>query len=463
MKRTLLGICTALALTFSASSAVADEREDLVDRQEENQRRIEELQTSLEGVDVDLQASYLALEETRAKIPGAEAELATAQAELASALREQEVVAGQLDAANAELDTIEVALEEDTELTESTQRSLNELARSTYRGDNASSAVELWTGSSSTEDFLSGFSRVDSIARTQSSLILDAQTQLAINRNRQARQESVKDDIEVLQERADALVDETTAKEADAQAKRDALDVLIADEEAQAATLETQKADFQASLAQVEADQQSTAARIAEIDEENRRRAEEEARRAREEAEARRAAQAEQERAAAAARENSAPYSAPPAPVASAPANTMFMTPVPAPVYVTSPFGYRWHPIRGGRVLHMGVDLRSRCGEAQVAAAPGVVSDIVPASAGSGGGNIVYINHGIMNGDSYVTAYMHLSGFAVSRGQSVAKGQTVGYTGMTGGVTGCHVHFEIWKNGSVIDPMTQAGFTRRYS
>lgn len=139
----------------------------------------------------------------------------------------------------------------------------------------------------------------------------------------------------------------------------------------------------------------------------------------------------------------------------------MFIPPVPAPVYVTSPFGMRWYPITGGYWMHNGVDLRSTCGEAQVAAADGVVQSVRPAAGNGTHGNQVFINHGIINGNSYVTVYNHLSGFAVSTGQSVSKGQAIGYTGMTGAVTGCHVHFEIWRNGSVIDPMTQPGFTRR--
>jgi murein DD-endopeptidase MepM/ murein hydrolase activator NlpD len=66
----------------------------------------------------------------------------------------------------------------------------------------------------------------------------------------------------------------------------------------------------------------------------------------------------------------------------------------------------------------------------------------------------VIINHGMINGSSYVSVYNHLSDFAVREGQAVSKGQVIGYTGTTGASTGCHVHLEIWKNGATIDPMS---------
>ena len=117
----------------------------------------------------------------------------------------------------------------------------------------------------------------------------------------------------------------------------------------------------------------------------------------------------------------------------------------------------RWYPITGGYYMHQGVDLRSACGNSQVASAAGTVSAVRPAPNGTHG-NQVMINHGTINGSRYVTVYNHLSRFAVSQGQSVSQGQTIGYTGATGNVTGCHVHFEVWRNGSTIDPMGLSAF-----
>ena len=63
------------------------------------------------------------------------------------------------------------------------------------------------------------------------------------------------------------------------------------------------------------------------------------------------------------------------------------------------------------------------------------------------------VDHGSFEGNHYVTLYAHMSSVAVSAGQTVKAGQTVGYVGDTGGVTGPHLHFEIRVNGSPTDPM----------
>ena len=54
----------------------------------------------------------------------------------------------------------------------------------------------------------------------------------------------------------------------------------------------------------------------------------------------------------------------------------------------------------------------------------------------------------------------HLSAFNVSVGQQVTQGQVIGWTGQTGKVTGCHAHFEVWKDGASINPESLPGFTR---
>lgn len=472
----LTAATSALFLALSSSLAAADtddEREKLVEQQEQNEREIEELQSSLEGIDVDLQEAYLSLEQTRNQIPIAQEELATAQSNLSAAQRRSETIAGQLEAAQAELDTIETQLAEDSELSEQTQASLNELARSAYRGETNGSTVDLWLSSSSTTDLFSAMAATNSIARTESALILEAQTQVAVNENRLARQQVVESDIIELQAEADAIVIELDQTRAVAQTKTDELIALEADEAEHAAELEDRREEFSASAAKLESDNKDIAATILAIDEENRRQAEIAA----EEARQQEADRLAREQAAEEARQNVAPV--PSATQEAAPAQTQeaapepeptqapvavsttFIPPVPAPVYVTSPFGMRWYPITGGNWMHNGVDLRSVCGEGQVATAAGVVAEVRPAAGNGTHGNQVIINHGTINGSSYVSVYNHLSGFAVSPGQSVSQGQVIGYTGQTGQVTGCHVHFEIWQNGSVIDPMTQPGFTRR--
>jgi murein DD-endopeptidase MepM/ murein hydrolase activator NlpD len=115
-----------------------------------------------------------------------------------------------------------------------------------------------------------------------------------------------------------------------------------------------------------------------------------------------------------------------------------FIWPVNAPI--TSPFGWRW-----GR-MHEGIDLGAAYGTPIAAAASGVV---IYAGWEGGYGNLVVIDHG----GGLATAYGHQSRIAVSVGQSVSQGETIGYVGSTGHSTGPHLHFEVRVNGQAVDPL----------
>ena len=113
---------------------------------------------------------------------------------------------------------------------------------------------------------------------------------------------------------------------------------------------------------------------------------------------------------------------------------------------VSSPFGYRVHPILGVKKLHTGVDINGSSGEPIAAAATGRV---IMAQTYGGYGRAVVIDHG----GGLVTLYAHQSKIAVSVGQTVDRGQVVGYVGCTGSCTGPHLHFEVRKNGAPVDPL----------
>jgi murein DD-endopeptidase MepM/ murein hydrolase activator NlpD len=116
---------------------------------------------------------------------------------------------------------------------------------------------------------------------------------------------------------------------------------------------------------------------------------------------------------------------------------------------LTSEYGYRTNPVSGAYKLHAGVDIGASSGTAIYAAADGTV--VLAQDYGSYG-NCVMINHG----NGYTTLYAHMSSIAVSDGQTVTQGQTVGYVGATGDVTGPHLHFEVRASasGGTIDPET---------
>ncbi len=113
---------------------------------------------------------------------------------------------------------------------------------------------------------------------------------------------------------------------------------------------------------------------------------------------------------------------------------------------ITSPYGYRVHPIWGTTIYHSGIDIGVDEGTPVHAADSGV---IVWSGWMGGYGYAVVIDHG--NGLS--TLYGHNSELAVDEGQSVSKGQVIAYAGSTGNSTGPHVHFEVRENGDPVDPM----------
>lgn len=117
--------------------------------------------------------------------------------------------------------------------------------------------------------------------------------------------------------------------------------------------------------------------------------------------------------------------------------------------YITSVQGNRVHPVTGKYGTHGGTDIGASYGTAIWAAGSGTVS--VSCDGWNGGwGNYVMINHG----GGIQSLYAHMSSRAVSVGQTVSAGQTIGYVGTSGRVTGPHLHFEVWLNGSRVDPQS---------
>jgi murein DD-endopeptidase MepM/ murein hydrolase activator NlpD len=119
----------------------------------------------------------------------------------------------------------------------------------------------------------------------------------------------------------------------------------------------------------------------------------------------------------------------------------------PVAGWLTSSYGTRKDPFTNDRGFHPGLDISADFGQPVVATGDATVS-----SAGSNGayGNMVMLDHGF----GIVTKYGHLSRIAVSGGQQVKRGDVIGYVGSTGRSTGSHLHYEIWMNGRLTNPMT---------
>lgn len=114
--------------------------------------------------------------------------------------------------------------------------------------------------------------------------------------------------------------------------------------------------------------------------------------------------------------------------------------------YITSGFGGRADPFNGGAAFHKGIDFEADVGDPVLAVADGVVSY---SGVRSGYGNVVEIDHG----NGYVTRYAHNSRLLMKVGELVRAGQEVAKAGSSGRSTGAHVHFEVWENGRVVNPI----------
>ena len=118
----------------------------------------------------------------------------------------------------------------------------------------------------------------------------------------------------------------------------------------------------------------------------------------------------------------------------------------PVKGFLTSSFGMRNDPFKGNRAFHAGIDIGARNGAPIVATADGYVSDV---GWNGGYGRCVKIQHG-RNG--YTTVYGHMKEYLVGTGQTVRRGEVIGFAGNSGRSTGRHLHYEVQLRGNKINP-----------
>ncbi|MCL3776785.1 peptidoglycan DD-metalloendopeptidase family protein [Actinomyces sp. 186855] len=423
-----LALLAALCLLAAPMSSLlpgasADERSDAVADRDQAEQRAHELTASLEGVSAELGQAYLDLLAAQSELATAETALADAETVLAEKEREQQAAADRLDVAESQLETLEAEATASERTASENEASVASLVVSAYQGDSSITSWSYVLASDSVEDLTQRASAMEIASGVQSSVLAAAEEERAQAANRRTRQDAVAERVSLLKEEADAAESEAQEAADAAQTRRDEVATLTTERETAAATLETHKAGLEAQLVQAQADQDAAAATIAQID---------------------------------AANQASAGYtgSSSGSVAAAALGSGAIGHPITGALTVASPYGYRIHPITGARTLHEGVDLVAAQGVPQYAAVSGTVTYNINSSCGNG----VVINGGVINGQSVVLYYCHLSSITAGNGSYVTKGDQVGLTGMTGGATGPHVHFEVYLNGASIDPMTLPGF-----
>ena len=416
----------SLAFFYSGDISLADERDDAVAKQDEAKRKQQEVISSLEGVSADLGQAYISLQNAQNSLSAAETALTSAETTLAEKEREQQIATDRLTTAQNSLDAVKQEADASKKTASETSDSVGEIVVSTYQGDNSVTSWSYVLSSQDVEDLNRRASAVEIGSGVQEAVLSAAEVERAQNANREARQNAATTRVGTLKTEADtAKANAETARDT-AKTKRDEVAKLAAQKQAAASALESRKSDLQTQLDQANADADAAAARVAQIDAANRA-------------------------AASAGKMPSVPSSS----IASdSLGNGYIGHPITGPLEVTSPFGYRVHPVTGTGTGHQGVDFAASEGTPQYAAVSGVATYWNSESCGIG----IDINGGIIDGHSYVITLCHLSGRAIADGQYVNRGDVVGSTGSTGYATGAHVHFQVAQDGVYIDPMSLPGF-----
>lgn len=370
-----------------------------------------DLEHDLAETDQAIADATIKLTQLNDRLPVVQEEYRLAQQRVDAAVLQQSIVAGKLAAAQAEDAALTEQIEADEAKIDDLRAVLGEIARAEYQGASEDASLSIFFGAQTSSEFVDDYAYRETTSRVQSNTLAQMEELAAVNRNRKARQEAVRAYIEELKVQADALVLETQAARDAAEAKKEEVERLLEEAKDLKAFLESQRASYLAKQKELE---DAQAALKAELDVLWKKKLAEEATNG------------------------------------TGSLVKGFLSPPTANPYITSSYGMRYHPIYHVWRLHAGTDFRAYCGTPILAAADGRVEW---ATYKYGFGNQVMLYNGIVSGKVLYTSYNHFSGFAVSNGQTVKRGQVLGYSGTTGSSTACHLHFEVYVNGSTVDPM----------
>ncbi|WP_279063969.1 M23 family metallopeptidase [Dermabacter hominis] len=435
---------------FSHDYVLADDIDDKKKQKKSVDEKLAALREDLNEVDTELADAYLALAETEARIPDAQARLDSARSALEAAKAEDARQAKRLENAQAEESEIRQAVESGQQKISQSNEDVSRASIEAYKGTSAPNPASIFVNAENPQDAVDRTMNYRLTLQAQGAKLTNLRGQQATNVNSADRLEAIRAEIEDLKKKSAAAVAERRQAENEAaQAKKD-LDGLYASQKSQAANLETLKDKYRASESALESQSSALETDIQQLIEKERQEAL--ARQREEERKAREAREAEKRRA---KRERRKPrkISVPKPESGGGTSSGGFRDPVSA--RRSSMFGYRFHPVYHTRKLHKGMDYAAACGTPVGAMAAGKV---LATTHNRGAGNKVIVSHGLHNGQILTTSYHHLQGFAVSAGQRIEAGQTVGYVGSTGASTGCHLHFETHLDGTALDPRKFVGY-----
>ncbi len=409
-----------VVMALGVSAVPSAQAEGLKDKQ----RKVER---ALKGASKDLDESSAQLQKAAARLDAAQTQLSTAKTQLATA-RGKAAVARERDAemqaelatAEADLATAEAALEQGKVDRESQRAKVVSTVADMYsEGDPELIAFSSLINAESTEELTRRDGVRDVIVGQEARAYDELKAAEVLLEVQEQQVSDARDEVAAQREAAAQHLVLMQSLEAEQQAAKDSVVSLVIERRDAQVGARAARAKDLAKLRKLKAEQNK-------IEEMLRKRALAALRRARAQARANARSHAQ----------------------LGGPTSGLLAYPVDG--YVTSPFGYRDHPIYHYWGLHDGVDFGGGCGTPLKASAPGrVVSSYYSGVYG----NRLVIDHGVLAGKGMATIYNHASGYNVGVGDRVAEGQVIGYEGSTGWSTGCHLHFTVMANGRAVDPM----------
>ncbi|GEL46965.1 metalloendopeptidase [Cellulomonas hominis] len=425
-------VLVSVAPVTGSADDLDDRRRAAQERADAAQQRSDDLQASVEGLSAELAQAVSDLAATEARLPAAQAELKAAQDELAGAERGAALVQARLTDAIEQQERITAQVAESATRGEEVRASVGQLARQAYQNGGEVSPLAVVLDAQDLDDFNRRYQAAAAAQRAQSEMVDELARLAGEARQAEARLVAVTDRIADLKVEADEEVAVADQARAAAATREQEIEQLITDQRASQQRLAGMKAQAEAEQAQAERERGALESELAGIIAEQRRQAE----------------------AAAAANQPAAPGPAAPPPPSSG-SGAIFANPTSInPMYVTSNYGMRLHPILGYTRLHAGIDLRTYCNTPLYAPRDATVQW---AQWRNGFGNQVMLNYGTVNGQPMMSSSNHMTRSVVSAGQQVRQGDLIGYSGNTGLSGACHLHFEVYVNGSTVDPAPLLG------
>ncbi len=415
------GLVVTLVLGAMAPPAMGDaidDRRAAAEKEKKaNERKRSDAEEVLEGLEGELGAVSDRLLEIETQLPAARLALQEAEAEFAKAKREAAIVAARLEDAKDQAADLSATIEADSDEATKMREAIGQMAREAYRGGGDVSSVSMILDADSSEDFIERADLMSQALRTRAQVLDDLQATESGNRNSAQRLEAVQGRISELKDEADAKVAASKKAKKAAEDAKAALDALLVEQQDKQTALLAKKDEIAAKLKEIDAEAKRIEQDLAKAIAEQRKR-------------------------------DAAKGTDPDDPPAAS--GTLFVNPTQTrPIYVTSEYGMRFHPVLHYWRLHAGIDLRDYCGNDVYAGRSGTV---LWTQYRYGYGNQVMISHGTVNGKTLASSYNHLSQFLVRPGASVKAGQLIARAGNTGTSGACHLHFEVYMNSSTVNP-----------